>query len=275
MDYYALGATTYFAAKADPRFGYYLYVPKSYDRARAVNYRLVVLIHGSSRTPQTYRDLFAEFAEEHDVVVLAPMFPSGIYVQGDEANYKFMRCHDLRFDHVLLAMVDEVRAAYGLAEQPFLMHGFSGGGHFAHRFFYLHPAHLSAVSIGAPGMVTLLDEAKDWHCGVRNIKTLFGHELDIGAMRCVPAQMVVGGDDTETWEITIPKDDSLWMDGVNDAGRTRLERLEALKDSFEAHGISVRHDVVPNVAHNGYAILGPVKDFFARHLQQQSNDKNG
>lgn len=61
-----------------------------------------------------------------------------------------------QFDHVLLAMVDEI-APLPLAAGRFLMHGFSGGGHFAHRFFSLHPRRLLGASIGAPGMVTLLD----------------------------------------------------------------------------------------------------------------------
>lgn len=266
LDYYEKGETTYFALGTDQRFGYCLYVPPSFSPEHADAFELVTIVHGSARTPHTYRSLFKEFAERHDCVVLAPMFPSRIFVEGEEVNYKFLRCHDIRFDRLLLQMIDEVRSRYRLRADRVLMHGFSGGGHFAHRFFYLHPERLMGVSIGAPGMVTLLDPALDWHCGTRGMETVFGRRLDLDAMRGIPVQMVIGAEDTETWEITIEPGDKLWMPGVNDAGRTRLERLAALRESFEAAGIDVRYDVVPGVAHHGYDLLSPVKDFFASTL---------
>jgi poly(3-hydroxybutyrate) depolymerase len=89
---------------------------------------------------------------------LAPLFPSGIIDPSDEDNYKFIKYHDIRFDHVLLAMIDEVAIKYRVNKDRFLLHGFSGGGQFVHRFFYLHPKRLMGVSIGAPGRITYLIE---------------------------------------------------------------------------------------------------------------------
>jgi pimeloyl-ACP methyl ester carboxylesterase len=159
-------------------------------------------------------------------------------------------------------MIDELSTIYRLRADRFLLHGFSGGGHFAHRFFYLHPRRLRGVSIGAPGVVTLLDEEQDWWVGVRDLEVRFGIPLDIPAMREVAVQMVIGGDDTETWEITIAPGHPRWMPGADCAGRTRLERMMALRESFERHVIAVRHDVVPGVGHEGYRLLEPVQDFF-------------
>jgi hypothetical protein len=166
-------------------------------------------------------------------------------------------------------MMDEVMARYGLTAERVLMHGFSGGGQFAHRFFYLHPKRLLAVSIGAPGMVTLLDWQLDWHCGLRGIEREFGIVPDLEAMRTVAVQTVIGSEDVETEEITIAPDSRLWMPGVNDAGRTRLDRIDALRRSFERVGIRVRHDVVAGVGHQGYEIIEPVEKFFATELERR------
>lgn len=266
LSYYGFGRTTMFACQADQRFSYCLYVPDGYDEAGTETCPLIVVVHGTNRTAQEYRDHFAGFAEAHRCVVLAPLFPAGIVEPGELNNYKFLAFHDIRFDRLLLAMVDEVAARYRIEAERFLLHGFSGGGHFAHRFFYLHPSRLLGVSIGAPGMVTLLDRERDWWCGVRDLERIFGQAIDEAALRQVPVQMVIGGEDTETWEITVEPGGRYWMPGANDAGQTRLDRLASLRASFERAGIAVRHDVVPGVGHNGYAILEPVKAFFAETL---------
>ncbi len=256
------------ACQADPRFSYFLYFPEAYAPETASQHTLCVLIHGSSRTPYIYRDLFADFAERHQCVVLAPMFPVGITDADDFSSYKFLKAGKLRYDHVLLAMVEEVSNRYGLPGERFLLHGFSGGGHFVHRFFYLHARRVLALSIGAPGMVTLLDDRLDWHCGIKGMAELLNAPIDWSGMRQVPVQMVIGADDTETWEITIKPGNRYWMPGVNDAGTNRLQRLEALRQSFLKAGVSVQHDIVAGVAHEGYRLVEAVQVFFAAALAQ-------
>lgn len=267
LSYYESGETSYFALRSDQRFGYCLYVPASFSLTCASQYELVTIIHGSSRTPHTYRSLFIDFAEAQRCIVLAPMFPSHIFVGDEEANYKFIRCRDIRFDLLLLAMIDEVVQRYRISGEKTLLHGFSGGAHFAHRFFYLHPERLMGLSVGAPGMVTLLDPRRDWHCGTRGMAALFGRQPDLAAMAEVPVQFVIGSEDTDTWEITIAADDPLWMEGVNDAGVTRLDRIHALRHSFAEAGIRSRYDEVDGIGHCGFEILGPVREFFADVLQ--------
>jgi dienelactone hydrolase len=232
----------------------------------------VVVIHGTERGAQRYRDEFIAFAESEQCVVLAPLFPASIEVPGDLENYKFIAFCGIRFDRVLLEIVDEVAEKYRIDSERFLIHGFSGGGHFVHRFLYLHPRRVIAASIGAPGMVTLLDDKKPWHLGTSNLEETFGIAADINALRDVRVQMIVGGDDTATWEITVPETSRLYMPGVNDAGETRIERLTSLKESFIAHGIDVQMEIVPGVGHEGWkpALLDRVKEFFRAALASRS-----
>ncbi len=262
LSFYDFGPTPFFASQYDQRFSYCLYVPQDYSETDGKQYDLAVIVHGTGRTAAQYRDRFADFAEKHGCIILAPLFPVGIVEPGELANYKRIEFHGIRYDLVLLSMVDEVCAKYRIRDGGFMMYGYSGGGQFCQRFFMLHPQRLRAVSIGAPGVVTLLNQDYDWWVGVRDLKARFGIEIDLEAMRKVKVQTLIGGADDATWEITIPRESKLWMDGADLQGANRLERIAALADSFEAHGIAVRRDVVPGVAHSPFEMVDPAEDFF-------------
>ncbi|AOO83693.1 hydrolase [Bosea vaviloviae] len=265
---YDLGPTPVIACKADPRFSYCLYVPKTLGQGGEPP-ELVVAMHGTGRGFTGYRDAFEEFARWNNCVVLAPLFPIGVLGDDNRDGFKYMREGAIRYDHVLLAMVDEVAQRYGVSIDRFALFGYSGGGHFAHRFLMLQPQKLWACSIGAPGSVTLLDPTRDWWVGTRNMAQLFGVAPDIEAMRQVPVQMIVGAADLETWEITHKQGGRNWMPDANHAGATRPERLASLQKSFEAAGVSVRFDLVPNMAHDGLRAVPRVQDFFADVLARR------
>jgi pimeloyl-ACP methyl ester carboxylesterase len=176
---------------------------------------------------------------------------------------------DIRYDRVMLGIVEEVAEKYGRRWGNFAMFGYSGGGHFAHRFAILHPRKLWAACIGAPGSVTLLDPERDWWVGIRNLKEKFGIAFDGVALARVPVQMLVGEADSETWEITHQPGDTYWMEGANDAGRTRPERLRALQQSFEAAGVKVRFELLAGVSHSRLAVIARVQDFLAAILKDR------
>lgn len=269
LGYYERGATPFYACRMDPRFSYCLYVPEDYDDHSSRQYRLIIAVHGTNRPASEYRSVFAEFAADHDCIVLAPLFPVGVTGPGELHDYKFIERDGVRFDQVLLAMVAEVAERYRIHDR-LLLHGFSGGGHFAHRFLILHPERLLAVSIGAPGMVTRLNRTLPWWTGVRDVPERFGRPVDIAAMTRVAVQMVVGADDTDTWEITLTPADARWVIGANDAGATRIDRIIALRNDFEANGIEVRLDFVPDTRHDGWKLIPAVTDFFAEVLSSAS-----
>ena len=263
------GATTVYACGLDQRFSYCAYVPEGYDEDGTDRWPLAVVVHGTERGMQRYRDGFADFAERHGVIVLAPLFPVGITEPGDLSSYKLLRAGDLHYDAVLLAMIAETQARYRIEGDRVLMYGFSGGGHFTHRFLYLHPERLLGASIGAPGVVTLLDFEHDWWVGVRNFEAVFGKKLDLDAIRRVPVQMVIGGDDTETWEITIKPGDAWWMPGADMAGANRQDRMRSLRRSLESQGVAVQQDTVPGIGHDDRQLLGAVKSFFGEVLARR------
>lgn len=270
---YDLGHSTIFAARTDPRFAYCMYVPPHLDTARQPM-ELVVIVHGTGRAFVEYRDSFAEFARWNDCIVLCPLFPVSVLGDGNRDGFKHMAEGDIRYDEVLLDIVDEVGEKFGLDFSRFALFGFSGGGQFVNRFTLLHPERLWAASIGAPGSVTLLDPDQDWWVGVRDLKQRFGIEINLEALRRLPVHMVVGKADLETWEITHREGGKFYMPGANDAGRNRPERLQSLKRSFEAAGVNVTLDMVDNVPHDGLKCVGEVQDFLARVLRDKRDGKS-
>ncbi|MCI2419338.1 alpha/beta hydrolase [Saccharopolyspora sp. K220] len=262
-----IGGTPFFASRHDQRLSYALYVPKDHT-PDAAPLPLVVIQHGTGRSAELYRDRWKGFAIEHRCVILTPLFPAGLVEPGELHSFKFLEYKGIRFDHELLHIVDEVGERFNTETKKFYLHGFSGGGQFAHRFLYAHPDRLAGISIGAPGRITQLDDSLPWWLGTGGFAERFGVEIDIEAVRRVPVQMVVGGDDVESWEINNPGGPN-WMDGVEKTGSTRIERLETLRDNFTAHGIEVRFDVVPGVAHKGSEVIPVVQEFMAELVSRR------
>jgi len=271
---YDYGNTILYASRHDPRFSWCLYVPPDIHEPGPAP-ELIVSMHGTGRNVTDYRNWFSDFGRWNRCVVLAPLFPAGVRGDGDRDGYKYIQEGEIRYDEVLLAMVAEVEERYGLRFPRFALWGFSGGGHFAHRFLLLHPRRLWAVSIGAPGSVTLLDPDRDWWVGTRDMQRLFGIAPDIAAMRRVAVHMAVGGADRETWEITHRPGTRHWMEGANDAGATRPDRLETLRRNLAAHGIEAQFDIVPGVAHDGARVVTKAQDFFARTLRRMRAGAEG
>jgi pimeloyl-ACP methyl ester carboxylesterase len=267
---YRLGATTTVALQCDKRFSYCLYVPRAFAPGGARSLPVLALVHGSDRRPQQLRDEFAGFCEEHACIALAPLFPAGIEAPDEFDGYKYLGGGDLRYDLVLLAMLDEVQAVYGARTGRFLLFGFSGGAHFAHRFLLLHPGRLLAVSIAAPGAVTLLDRRRDWPAGIRGMDRLFGAGPDLSQLARVPVQLVVGSMDTDTSGIAIAADHPAWAEGVNDQGVGRVRRLEALRDSLASAGVRSRYEVVAGGRHDLADVVSPARRFLSRVLETRS-----
>lgn len=259
------GKTTVFSHAGDPRFSYCLFVPKAQQDAEPPG--LIVAIHHSKRNFVQARDVFTELAERTNQVVLAPLFPADVLADGNVDGYKYLVEGDIRYDTLLNDMIRDTAERTGCDGQRFCLFGFSGGGHFAHRYMLTHPERLKAVSIGAPGQVTLLDRESDWWVGVRDLEALFGRAVDLDALRRIKVQLIVGDKDTDTWEITHQPGSRYWRADGARAGANRIERLRSLQRSLEVEGVSVQFDVMPDAAHAPMPAMELSKKFFEQHLR--------
>jgi pimeloyl-ACP methyl ester carboxylesterase len=260
---YEIGHTAFFASAAEPRVSYCMYVPTHPERRR----HLVVVVHGTDRIAQTYRDAFAGFAERVGAILVAPLFPAGLTAPRELESYKLLDT-ELRSDLILLSIIEEIRARYQVPPEPILLYGFSGGGHFTHRFLYLHPEHVRAAAIGAPGLVTLLGDPRPWWVGTGDVEARFGRTLDPGAIADTDVRIFVGAEDVDPVEIWLEPGDPLWLEGANDAGANRLERAHTLHRCLCEVGVGARLEIIPGTAHDDRPWLEDVQRFFAEVLDE-------
>ena len=222
---------------SDPRFPYWVHIPDSYSEEENPQYQLMVIIHGTGCATENYVKEACEWADKNHVAILAPLFPSGVIDRNDFNAYKMMVCDGIRYDHILLAMIEDMGKRYpGVETEKFFLFGHSGGGQYTNRFLYLHPERLKAVSIGSPGRPTFLNFEEDYFWGVKNFKQVFDKELNLEQIKQVPVQITVGECDNK-------------FIGDSPYGTNRVERMKSLKKNLEAHEIYVELEILPGLAH--------------------------
>ncbi|KAF3057120.1 hypothetical protein GL218_06033 [Daldinia childiae] len=279
------GHIPYKSLASDPRVSYTLYVP-----AEAYNQRhpdgaepgpnklpLLVAVHGTRRDVFNVYDL-VPFAESTPCAVLLPLFPTGLDGPNDIDSYKLYRSKTVRPDLALLSMLDEVATKWPAidTDKIFLM-GFSGGGQFSHRFLYLYPEKLAAVSIGAPGRATFLDEDQNWPAGIKDAESVFGKAVNRGLIKKVPIHLVVGdqdadihgGDEFWVWVKKYMGQPSDGEKGPQIIEQGRFKTIHDLQDSWKREGIESKLDVVPGVAHNARGVRSFVLDFMLPQIQRK------
>lgn len=228
--------------------------------------RLIVMVHGTERRAQPYSDAMADFAEANRCAILAPLFPVSPAGDGNADGYKYLAEGNIRYDHILIDMVAELGELADATFHRFGLFGFSGGGHFAHRFLLLHPERLWAACIGAPGGVTLIDPDTDWWAGTRDVPAIFGTSIDADAIASVPVHLVIGSEDTAPFAYN-PSSPN-FNAAAAAYGRNRMERLDSLFRNLTQHGVKVGRTIVPGAAHDGLAMLDAARSFFHSRIDR-------
>jgi pimeloyl-ACP methyl ester carboxylesterase len=209
-------------------------------------------VHGTGRNVGALREGLIPFADRHDLIVVAPLFPAGIDDPDDVHNYKTVDAYGIRFDLVLFEILEQVRVRWNARVDTVMLCGHSGGGQFAHRLLYLHPERLAAVAVSAPGSVTLLDHSLTWPAGVGDTQQRFGITVDLAEVARVPVLLVIGSDDDGRADLA----------AMGHPGRSRPEELDRLAESLARRGTSVRRVEVPRVGHDPAGTRPPIIDFF-------------
>lgn len=269
------GDFPFVASRQDPGITYAVYVPEAHYTPTPDDTHpkipLLIDIHGTARDISAIQLEKAHrgFAKDTPCAVVQPLFPAGFMAINDMDSYKVLRAESFRYDLALLNIVDEIAYRWpGIETDKFFMMGFSGGGQFGQRFLLLHPERLAGISIGAPGVLTALDDEVEWPMGTANVKELFGKRIDMDLVGEVPIHLVIGEEDTK---IHLEKNE--WLEevlypvGMPARDITRREIIENFQEELSEYGIEAPLEVVPGVGHAGasdairsvtYSYLGPM-----------------
>ena len=267
------------ALASDPRVSYALYVPPTEYPTTSSSKKLALLVyvHGTRRNISAIHSLAGPVGDSTPCAILAPLFPSNLDGPNDLGSYKLLAgSKTLRADLALLSILDEVAYCWpGIETTKIFLMGFSGGGQFTHRFLYLYPERLAAVSVGAPGQVTMLDERDNWPRGIANVSELFGGRVvrrDL--IRQVRIQLVVGEADVG---VHGGQEFSDWVremkHGKKDESRAqgRLDMLKSLWMMWEHEdGILAQFHVVPAVGHSAHGVQKDVLEFLRPLMKGES-----
>jgi pimeloyl-ACP methyl ester carboxylesterase len=250
----------------DPRFSFALALPAP---GRAPPRGFVVAIHDSERKHEVFATGFADFARDHRFAILSPVFPVGVLGDGNPDGYKFLHEKELRYDALLNTMLAQAADLTGARTPTIVMHGYSGGAQFAHRYLLLHPQRLAAVSIASPGEVTLPDDELPWWGGVANTQALFGQPVDWQAVAQVDIHLSVGEEDVSTEPLKEQPPSHFWRDDAERLASHRKDRLATLRDAWAEVGIDGHLELLPGVAHgDGHrSAMARAAVFFQRCLR--------
>ena len=260
----ALGAVS---CQAHPQLSYYPYIPVRFMAEKRTSAPLIVAVHGSSRNPKDFRDLYCEFAERHGCFVIAPLFPMDTATDVPDEEYKYLRGDNVRYDHALFAMIAEFAGHVGVDFSGLVFFGFSGGAQFGHRLLYLWPQKFRAMSFAAPGFVTLPSDQYDWWVGTRDIHGLFDVTLEPDVLSRTAVQLICGEADNFPYEIYSRHEMGMGDAAYSAYGATRLERIKTLKSEYDALGLSADLTIVPNCAHDLPPLLEASKAFLSSHIK--------
>ena len=259
---------------------------------------VLVYIHGTRRSVPllaTSSDPIIAFAQSMPCAILAPLFPAGMDGPHDVDSYKLLRSETLRADLALLSILDEVAGIWpGIDVTRLFMMGFSGGGQFVQRFLYLYPERLKAVSVGAPGRATHLDEEQKWPGGIAGVEKMFDRKVNKSMISKVKIQLVVGEQDNqvhggeEFWqwiaemkgkakarpkrqlesancadeEGILERDES----GLVPMRQGRLDTIRELQARWKEQGIEASLEIVPGMGHESMLARGAVLEFLGREI---------
>ena len=215
--------------------------------------RVVVVMHGTNRNAEEYRDSWTPLLKRHPWVVIAPEFDRQDFpgaaaynlggVVDDSGDAKPIS--DWTFGYIE-PLVDKVRAMTGVRDRTFDLFGHSAGAQFVHRYLAFVPdaAVRRAVAANA-GWYTTPDPDVDFPYGLDGAPG----EVDVPGLLATDLTVLLGSEDTE--------DENLRQDeGAARQGATRVERGEEFyrlgSHQARSRGVPFRWSlrVVPGVAHD-------------------------
>ena len=232
----------------------FTYKPPTYDRGP-----LLVVIHGSSRNAEDYRNYAIAMAEESGAIVAAPLFDlrrfsderfkrgGGVLVGGQpepRENWTFQ---------VVVRLVADIRKREGVVNLPYYVIGHSGGGQFAAKMALFLPDEAVRFVAANPGSNVFPDRDIPFPYGLGGLPLELSGSDALRRYCAAPLTLYLGTDD-------VYQNEEDGFDSSPEAmrqGAFRLARnhnfFETMKRLAAAQGwpFNWRLVEVPHIGHSG------------------------
>jgi len=159
-----------------PAIPVWTYVPKSVSKEQDVgSLPILIVMHGTKRDGDRYRDEWAGIAEQNGFVIVAPTFSKAEFPKSSgynlggvfEKDGHTMRPESKWTFSAIEPLFDEVVGTLKSQQKQYTIYGHSAGSQFVHRFLFYKPnARVKRYIPANAGWYTLADEGHTYPYGL-------------------------------------------------------------------------------------------------------------
>jgi poly(3-hydroxybutyrate) depolymerase len=235
------------------RLKLFTYRPKNY---RAATGPLILVFHGHSRNPDSYRDHAVGLGDECGGLIVAPFFdekqfPGQAYNHGNVMAKGVVQPREQWTFSLIPKLIDKVCTMEERAEMPYYLLGHSGGGQFVERlmaFTELKPVRAVAAN---PGSHLFPNKTLDFPYGFAGLSDALSGDNALKAYLAAPMTLYLGTADTDPNHPQLDKSKLAEKQGPHRLARGR-QCYELAKDLAAARGWDFKWRLVeaPEIDHS-------------------------
>jgi hypothetical protein len=149
----------------------FYYIPTNYTDKSPI----IFVMHGCLRNAEKYIINWINYAEEHNIIVVAPKFQKKYFEQCDynygnvNKNGEIVDEDDWTFniiDKIFEVFIEKL----SLRQNKYIIYGHSAGAQFVHRYFILNNSKYMKYAISAnAGSYCMLNDKFDYPWGIKNL----------------------------------------------------------------------------------------------------------
>lgn len=138
---------------ANPKLGYYYYIPKSIKKNKVQKAPFLIMVPGLSGNGQDFvTQPYKDFAQKKGFIIIAPSFMEDDKNWNSETSYQYpIAWSGKAFNNIL----SDFSTKQNIHPKGLYLFGISAGAQFAERYALLYPKDVTACFLCAPGGVTL------------------------------------------------------------------------------------------------------------------------
>ena len=232
--------------------------------------KILFIMHGVSRSAESYLNDWLPLVEGRDVVVIAPRFPQDFYeeyVYLMKTNKKGRPVADKSIDisDSLGLMFDFYKSKLNLKTNTFRVYGHSGGSQFVHRYLLLsNETRVEKAAMANAGFYTFADPSISFPYGIKGMNV---SDQRLEWVLRLKGAILLGDQDNDPKHHSLPSTRK-----ARKQGKHRFERGTNFFNDLINLGVKEnmpfrwRYQVVPNVAHDNAGMSKAAAEFLLEDL---------